>query len=145
LEPVFSPDGRWIAYHSNESGRFDVYVRPFPGPGAAYLVSTDGGSYPVWSRTRSEIVYQAPNNRLMESPYRVEGGAFMAEKPRPCSERPLMIRPGFRSFDLHPDGNRVVIAAAPKGESAVKQDTLVFIFNFSTTSPNRPGIDATIE
>jgi Tol biopolymer transport system component len=49
--PMFSPDGRWIAYASNEAGSFDVYVRPFPGPGGTWRISTGGGTLPHWSAT----------------------------------------------------------------------------------------------
>ncbi|HKD10757.1 MAG TPA: protein kinase, partial [Thermoanaerobaculia bacterium] len=55
VSPEFSPDGQWIAYTSNESGRFEVYVRPFPGPGGKWQVSTDGGGVSLWSRVRREI------------------------------------------------------------------------------------------
>ncbi|MGH9386108.1 MAG: hypothetical protein ACRD2N_17660 [Vicinamibacterales bacterium] len=130
FEPMFSPDGRWIAYHSSESGRFEVYVRPFPGPGVKSQISTDGGQLATWSRTRPEIVYASRDNRLMVASYRVEGGAFNAGKPRLWSERRFMPRPRLRSFTLHSDGERVVLAAAPDTESAVKLDELVFIFNF---------------
>jgi serine/threonine-protein kinase len=57
LAPVFSPDGKWLAYHSNESGRLEVYVRPFPGPGPKTLVSTGGGSNPLWARNGKEMFY----------------------------------------------------------------------------------------
>ena len=57
IEPMFSPDGRWLAYSSNESGRHEVYVRPFPGPGAKWKISTGGGKLPTWSRTKPEIFY----------------------------------------------------------------------------------------
>ena len=127
---MFSPDGRWIAYQSNESGHFDVYVRPFPGPGNGWQVSTDGGAYPTWSRTRHEIVYASLDNRLMVASYTVEGDSFKADTPRVWSERRFSLRPRNRSFDLHPDGERVVLTAAPDNESAVKQDKLVFVFNF---------------
>src|SRR5262249_27986342 len=50
--PMFSPDGRWLAYVSSESGQNEVYVRPFPGPGGKWQISTGGGSYPTWSRTK---------------------------------------------------------------------------------------------
>ena len=82
FEPMFSPDGRWIAYQSNESGRLEVYVRPFPGPGGQWLVSTDGGTYPTWSRTRHEIFYASPDNRLMVASYGVEGDSFKADTDR---------------------------------------------------------------
>jgi hypothetical protein len=58
--PRFSPDGRWLAYESNESGRVEIYVRPFPGPGAKWPLSTGGGTNAVWSRARRELLYLAP-------------------------------------------------------------------------------------
>ena len=64
----FSPDGHWIAYQSNESGRPDVYVQPFPGPGTRSLVSTGGGSHVRWRRDGRELFYLAPNGRLMAVP-----------------------------------------------------------------------------
>ena len=75
-EPMFSPDGRWIAYYSNESGRNEVYVRPFPEPGGKWQISTDGGVSPIWSRMRGEIFYGAPEQRLMVATYTVEGDSF---------------------------------------------------------------------
>jgi serine/threonine-protein kinase len=56
--PRFSPDGEWIAYTSDESGRSEVYVRPFPGPGARYPISTEGGTEPVWNPARRELFYR---------------------------------------------------------------------------------------
>jgi hypothetical protein len=106
------------------------YVRPFPGPGGQWRVSTDGGQFAIWSRARPEIVYQNLDNRLMVASYTVEGDTFKVDKPRLWSERRLMPRSRLRSFTLHPDGERVVLAVAPDADSAVKQDTLVFIFNF---------------
>jgi Tol biopolymer transport system component len=55
--PRFSPDGRWIAYQSDESGRSEIYVRQFPGPGGRWQVSTSGGSEPWWSADGQEIFY----------------------------------------------------------------------------------------
>ena len=54
-QPAFSPDGRWLAYASNESGRFEVYVRPFPSAEGKWQISTDGGTYPTWSPKRNEL------------------------------------------------------------------------------------------
>jgi serine/threonine-protein kinase len=129
LDPVFSPDGRWVAYTSQETGRGEVYVRPFPGPGGKWRVSTDGGSFPTWSRTRSELFYASPDNHLMVAPYAVEANSFKADKPRVWSQRRFMTRPG-RPFDLHPDGERFALVTAPENVTAVQQDKLVFIFNF---------------
>ena len=55
--PAFSRDGRWLAYASDESGRFEVYVQRFPGPGEKIVVSTGGGTEPVWARTGRELYY----------------------------------------------------------------------------------------
>src|SRR5262249_6283690 len=108
-QPRFSPDGRWLAYESTESGTVEIYVRPFPGPGGKFPISTGGGNA-VWSRARRELLYRAPDGRIMVVPYTAAGDAFQAEKPRVWSETPVQVRPLGGSFDLHPDGARVVMA-----------------------------------
>ena len=60
MHPAFSPDGRWLAYTSNESGRMEVNLRPYPGPGAVIQVSTDGGMEPIWSPHGKEILLSTP-------------------------------------------------------------------------------------
>ena len=129
-EPMFSPDGRWIAYRSSESGRDEIYVRPFPGPGGKWQISTGGGTNPTWSRARHELFYGTPDTSIMVVPYTVAGESFRAEKPRLWSERHFTLLLRQRSFDLHPDGERFALALVPETQTAVKQDKLVFIFNF---------------
>lgn len=129
--PTFSPDGRWLAYTSQESGRPEVYVRPFPGPGGKWQVSTGGGHNPVWSRARHELFYgQRDNGQIMVAAFKVEGDSFRAEKPRLWSEGRYQVRGANRMFDLHPDGERFVLAAAPQTPAGAKQDKVVFISNF---------------
>ena len=128
-EPMFSPDGRWLAYASNESGRDEVYVRPFPGPGGKWLVSTAGGLYPTWSRTPRELFYAAPDNRIMVATYTVNGDSLQVGKPTVWSDNPFVPRPTQRSFDLHPDGERFAVPPAADTTSD-KRDKVVFIFNF---------------
>ena len=65
VAPAFSPDGRWMAYASNASGPNQIYVQPFPGPGGKWLISTDGGTFPVWSRAHQELLYAGADNRIM--------------------------------------------------------------------------------
>ena len=80
---MFSPDGRWLAYVSNETGRSEVYVRPFPGPGGKWQISTGGtGPNITWSRTPHELFYGTPDQHIMVASYTVEGESFRAEKPR---------------------------------------------------------------
>jgi dipeptidyl aminopeptidase/acylaminoacyl peptidase len=77
----FSPDGRWVAYHSNESGRNEIYARPFPGPGGQSTVSTSGGVYPRWSPDGKELFYLAPDGRLMAAQVAVTGTTLKAAAP----------------------------------------------------------------
>lgn len=65
MAPRFSPDGKWIAYSSGESGRREVYVRPFPGPGGKWQISTQGGVHPVWRRDGKEIFFLTPDGSMM--------------------------------------------------------------------------------
>jgi Tol biopolymer transport system component len=81
MQGQFSPDGRWLAYASNESGRYEVYVRPYPDAGGKWQVSTGGGSQPRWGRNGQELVYVAPDARLMVAPIRVVQGAIDAGTP----------------------------------------------------------------
>src|SRR5262249_44857720 len=132
VEPMFSPDGRWIAYLSNESGRNEVFVRPFPGPGGKWQVSTGGGDDPTWARTPKELLYRGPGNRILAPSDTIHRGSFQAYKPRGWSEQAIGPRarpPHF--FDLHPDGERIV-AAVPSGQAEEKLDKVTFIFTSST-------------
>jgi Tol biopolymer transport system component len=130
IEPMFSPDGRWLAYVSNESGTFEIYVRPFPGPGGKWLISTGGGNYPTWSRTKRELFYSTPNGQIMVAPYAAESDSFRAEKPQIWSKRRFVVRGRQnRMFDLHPDGTRFALAPVEQTGGA-KQDKVVFLFNF---------------
>jgi Tol biopolymer transport system component len=71
---VFSPDGKWLAYTSNESGRNEIYVAPFPGPGRKWQVSSQGGAYPVWRQAGREILYQqGQSNRIVSVPVTFKG------------------------------------------------------------------------
>jgi Tol biopolymer transport system component len=133
--PTFSPDGRWLAYSSNESGKDQVYVRPFPGPGARVTVSSVGGVAASWSRTRPELVFTAPAADymyvLMVARYRVLNGSLRVDKPRLWAERAPRLREmlGTRLYALHPDGVRVAIA--PPSESEKTAPThLTFVLNF---------------
>ena len=126
---MFSPDGRWLAYQSNETGRTEVYVRPFPGPGGKWQISTAGGSTPTWSRGRRELFYRGNDDRIMVASYTVDGDSFRADKPRLWSERPLSPRSRQRWYDLHPDGDRMALSATADSPQS-KQDKVVFIFNF---------------
>jgi len=127
--PMFSPDGRWLAYSSNETGRAEVYVRPFPGPGGKWQISTGGGAHPTWSRAKHELFYGL-DGALFVAPYAVEGDSFRAEKPQLWSEGRYQSRGPARMFDLHPDGERFALAPAEDTLRGTKQDKVVVVSNF---------------
>jgi serine/threonine-protein kinase len=122
----FSPDGHWLAYQSNELGRYEIWVRPFPGPGGRWRVSPNGGTNAVWSRARPELLYRGDDGRIMVVPYKTSAGSFDADKPQVWSDVRVQLRPLTGIFDLHPDGKRVV--AAPFSDIDTAHVMLVFNF-----------------
>jgi serine/threonine protein kinase len=126
-QPAFSPDGRWLAYSSDETGRLEVYVRPFPGPGGKWRISTGGGSHPTWSRAKHELLFSS-NGRIMVSSFVADGDAFHGERPQPWSETRVEPRGASRMFDLHPDGARIALRPALPVQDVAKQDHVTLIF-----------------
>jgi serine/threonine-protein kinase len=132
--PTFSPDGRWLSYTSNESGQDEIYVRPFPGPGARVMVSSAGGHSSSWSGARHELVFVTHlrdyTQVLMVAKYRVENDAFVVDRPRPWAEHATGVRIllGSRMYALHPDGVRVAIAPPSEAETAPPKH-LTFVLN----------------
>ena len=104
----FSPDGRWIAYHSNASGRFEVYVQPFPPSGGKWQVSSDGGESPVWSPTTRELFYRKGDS-LMAVPFESEP-SFTAGRPRLLfTERFDDSGTAGGTYDVSPDAKRFIV------------------------------------
>jgi serine/threonine-protein kinase len=134
--PSFSPDGRWLAYQSNETGTNEVYVQPFPGPGAKSQISTGGGFDPIWSRNargaRGEIFFLALDGRIMAADYTTSHDSFLAGKPRVWSQNSLPYLGVFLPFDLAPHGKRFVVALYPgrTAEELAPIDTVTVLLNF---------------
>jgi serine/threonine-protein kinase len=113
--PEFSPDGRWLAYCSDVSGRSEVYVRPFPGPGRPFPVSTDGGSEPCWARNGGEIFY-LQNTPSQTTFYAVKvqvdnkSGELRLDVPRQLFSGPFLggFSPSRGNYDVSPDGRFIV-------------------------------------
>ena len=79
--PQLSPDGRWVSYQSNESGRPEVYVRPFSGPGGQWQISTAGGTNARWRPDGKELYYIAPDGQLMAVPITTQGATLEPGTP----------------------------------------------------------------
>jgi serine/threonine-protein kinase len=107
LWPEFSPDGDWIAYVSDESGRCEVYVRPFPGPGAKWQVSAEGGTAPLWSRNGKQLFYVGQPGEYWVVDVWTNGG-FSASKPRLAFKSVGLLADGLptRTWDISLDSQR---------------------------------------
>ena len=106
--PRFSPDGRWLAYVSNESGRNEIYVQPYPGPGGKWQISTEGGAEPVWNRNGRELFYRT-GDKMMAVEITTQPG-FSAGKPRMLFEGRYRPTPATSpNYDVSPDGQRFLM------------------------------------
>jgi serine/threonine-protein kinase len=131
VEPAFSPDGRWLAYEGSESGSYEVYVRPFPGPGGKWQISTGGGVLPKWSRNGRELFYRTLDSKIMVVSYTAAGDSFHADKPQLWSPGQFTELGLFSyNFDLYPDGKRFAVLKAPGTEQAAAANKVSFVFNF---------------
>jgi Tol biopolymer transport system component len=110
---AFSPDGRRIAYSSNETGRNEIYVQPFPGPARSTLVSTAGGTRPVWSEDGREIYYRGLDNRVMAMSVSFSGDRVSAGAPVAL----FALRPNA-TFMVDPSGKRFLVNTTLETESA---------------------------
>jgi serine/threonine-protein kinase len=129
--PAFSPDGRWMAYLSNESGVMQLYVRPFPGPGGRWLISSGVARSPVWSRTGHELLYEASNHRVMSVAYTAKGDIFVAETPRPWPGPAPASVSMLSTIDVSPDGKRLVyFEPRENAENSASGSRVTFVLNF---------------
>ena len=120
----FSPDGRWLAYASDESGRIEVYVQPFPGPGGKWTISTDGGNEPVWSRDGRELFYRN-GDAVMAVPI-TSHPTFAAGLPRRLfSAQFEPTGTGTSGYDVSPDGRRFLMIQPTEPEPPATQVNIV--------------------
>jgi serine/threonine-protein kinase len=127
----FSPDGRWLAYSSNESATDQVYVRAFPDRGGKWQISKDGGMYPIFSPNGRELFFRNLDNQVMVAAYTVKGDSFIAEKPQIWSATPMANLGALRNYDLAPDGKRIIaIMPVESSEDQQARNHVTFLFNF---------------
>ena len=98
-----------MAYASNESGRFEVYVRPFPGPGGVYQISADGGGFPRWKADGKELYYVAPGNRVMAAAVAARGGSLVHGHPAALFTAGTLAGGSAQLYDVARDGRFLLI------------------------------------
>ena len=109
--PALSPDGRWLAYTSDETGNYEIYVQSFSADGKLGAdkkrISTNGGTYPVWRRDGSELFFVAVDGQMMSSAVKTGGTEFESSAPKALFKtRMLAWIANFHEFDVSPDGLR---------------------------------------
>jgi len=131
--PTFSLDGRWLAYTSNESGKFEVYVRAFPDKGGKWQISNAGGMLPVWSRNGHELFFRTEDSRMiLVATYTAKADSFLPDKPAVWSDKPLANPETIPNYDLAPDGKRIAALMPVETPDAQQtQNHVVFLENFA--------------
>jgi serine/threonine protein kinase len=122
--PTISPDGHWLAYHSNETTADQVYVQSFPEPGGKWSVSPTGGSNPIWAKNGRELFYRSPEGMMVVS-YKVHGTDF-----EPAAPRLLIAKKDLSPyFDAMPDGKRFMIVENDTTDARLS-NTVTIVLNF---------------
>ena len=120
LNPELSPNGRWLAYESDASGQYEIYVRPFPDVNQGLeRISTDGGTQPLWGPNAQELFYRS-NAGLMVVPIETEPN-FAAGTPEVAVENQYYISQAARSYDIAPDGQRFLFIKEGTGQTTEGQ------------------------
>ena len=120
--PAFSHDGKWLAYVSDESGRSEVYVQPFPGPGAKWPISNGGGTEPAWAADGRELYFRQ-GDALIAVPL-TPGAEFRSGRPQPLFASRYEIIDGARNYDVSPD-KQAFVAIRSEGHAETGQFNVV--------------------
>ena len=131
LRATFSPDGRWLAFASQESGEFAVYVRPFPGPSGRWHIGPSGLDGPRWSRDGRQLFFSTSDGSVMVCDYETRGDTFIPGKPRLWTETRIGDNLGGHNFELSLDGQRILTQINPVDTTAQPANVHVtFLLNF---------------
>ena len=128
--PTFSQDGQWLAYSSNESGTWEVYVRSFPDTGKAIRVSTGGGRIPRWSPISRELFYRTDRQKIMMATYTIKAGLFTVESVRQWSGMQLFNTGVLANYDVGRDGRIAGLLPADNPEDRQSENHVTIMLNF---------------
>ena len=138
--PGISPDGRWVAYVSDESGQPEVYVRPYPGPGPRVTISAGGGTEPVWSRDGGELFYR--NGSAMTTVrIDVDGDRLTPAAPERLFDGPYALDPVTGrnpNYDVAPDGRFLMVRTVP---GATDVDSVTVVLDWARELMERAPVD----
>jgi len=126
---IVSPDGRWLAYESNSSGAFEIYVRPFPNVGGGqWQVSTAGGTRPLWAQSGKELFYVAADRALLGVPVEANGATWNAGTPMKLLDGRYYIGgTSGRMYDVSPDGQRFLMLKGPVTDASAATSALIVV------------------
>jgi serine/threonine-protein kinase len=132
MVPAFSPDGRWLAYCSNDLEQLEVYVVPFPGPGGKWRISSGGGVFPAWSRNGRELFFEdTASHRMMVVTYKASADNFVAVPPQVWSDTRLLELGLHQSYDIAPNANRLAVVLYANASAEWKRlPKVAFLLNF---------------
>lgn len=121
----FSPDGRWVAYGCDETGEFEIYVRPVSGQGGKWQISSAGGDLPTWRRDGRELFYISNTNDLMAVEVNGEGESFVVGQPKALFSVGIPAVGVNKPYDASPDGQRFIVASVERGVAAAQINLIV--------------------
>jgi serine/threonine protein kinase/Tol biopolymer transport system component len=125
---MFSPNGRYVAYASSETGRPEVYVQTFPEHLGKWQISVSGGDQPAWRSDGKELFYAGTDSKIMSVDVRTGSGSFEASLPKPLFEQPLRNNASRNGYAVSPDGQRFLMIV-PAGSTA--QEPITVVLNWS--------------
>ncbi len=111
------PSPRWVAYQSDETGQWEVYIRSFPEPRGKFQISTGGGQYPQWDPGGRELFYVSLDHKLMAASLKLGTDSVEPSSPRELFPLPIVDN-GFSPYDTAPDGQRFLVRAVPQQQAA---------------------------
>jgi Tol biopolymer transport system component len=132
MYPSLTPDGKWLAYGSNETGRSEIYVKPYQGGSGRWQISVDGGRWAIWAPNGRALYFQSLDNHIMVSDISVQGDAITHSQPRQWSPVAIRNAGDNLSYAIHPDGQRfVVFPTAERSPDEKGNAHMTFVLNFA--------------